>query len=339
MRITFHTTFRLPLSAIFLTVMCVSLTGAGCSKDVLRASHQWPGGTGDLRDEMVEIIASEFNAANLGLTIRVYPGASLFKAEEQWRAMVTGALDISAFPLSYAGGRHAEFNLTLMPGLIKNHEHARRFNQSPAMNKIKQIMNDAGVIVLADTWLAGGFASKEGCILDPENVQGATLRAAGKSFEQMLAASGASITSMASSEIYTALQTGVLDAVNTSSESFVSYRLYEQVECLTAPGEYTLWFMYEPILMSKESFSRLNEQQQAVLLAAGKNAEEYAYQAAKESDLRLIEVFRNNDVEVVTLTAGQMARWLDAAKESSYRAFAAEVPGGSELVAEALAVE
>ena len=331
---------RLTISATLLAVLCMCLSVAGCSKhDVLRASHQWPGGTGDLRDEMVEIIASEFNAANLGLTIRVYPGASLFKAEEQWRAMVTGALDISAFPLSYAGGRHAEFNLTLMPGLIKNHEHARRFNQSPAMSKIKQIMNDAGIIVLADTWLAGGFASKEGCILEPENVQGVTLRAAGKAFEQMLAASGASITSMASSEIYMALQTGILDAVNTSSESFVSYRLYEQVKCLTAPGDYTLWFMYEPILMSKESFARLNEQQQAVLLAAGKKAEEYAYQAAKESDQKLIEVFRNNDVEVVTLTADQMARWLDAAKESSYRAFAAEVPGGSELVEEALAVE
>ena len=337
MRAPFAVMSQMSLWAILLAVLCG--LGAGCSKEVLRASHQWPGGTGDLRDEMVEIIASDFNAANLGLTIRVYPGASLFKAEEQWRAMVTGALDISAFPLSYAGGRHPEFNLTLMPGLIKNHEHARRFNQSPAMNRIKQIMNDAGVIVLADTWLAGGFASKNGCILEPENVQRATLRAAGKSFEQMLAAAGASITSMASSEVYTALQTGVLDGVNTSSESFVSYRIYEQVQCLTAPGDYTLWFMYEPILMSKQRFDGLNEQQQAVLLAAGKKAEEYAYQAAKKSDQRLIEVFRNNDVEVVTLTSGQMARWLDTAKESSYRAFAADVPGGSELIEAALAVE
>ena len=48
------------------------------------------------------------------------------------------------------------------------------------------------------------------------------MRAAGPAFEQMLAAAGASVNSMPSSEIYTGLQTGVLDAVNTSSGSFVS---------------------------------------------------------------------------------------------------------------------
>ncbi len=50
----------------------------------------------------------------------------------------------------------------------------------------------------------------------------------------MLAGAGASIASMASSEIYNAMQTGVLDAANTSSSSFVSYRIYEQVEVLHA---------------------------------------------------------------------------------------------------------
>jgi hypothetical protein len=45
----------------------------------------------------------------------------------------------------------------------------------------------------------------------------------------MLAAAGATITSMPSSEIYSGLQTGVLDGANTSSSSLVSYRIYEQV--------------------------------------------------------------------------------------------------------------
>ena len=49
----------------------------------------------------------------------------------------------------------------------------------------------------------------------------------------MLAGAGASIASMASSEIYNAMQTGVLNAANTSSSSFVSYRIYEQVTCYT----------------------------------------------------------------------------------------------------------
>ena len=68
----------------------------------LKASHQWPGGKGDVRDEMVQIIAKEVAAANVDLKIVVYPGKSLFKPKEQWSAMVKGQLDISAFPLDYA---------------------------------------------------------------------------------------------------------------------------------------------------------------------------------------------------------------------------------------------
>ncbi len=107
-------------------------------------------------------------------------------------------------------------------------------------------------MVLADAWLAGGFASKKNCITGARRrIKGQVTRAAGPAFEQMLAAAGASISSMPRSEIYTGMQTGVLDAANTSSGTFVSYRLYEQVKCLTAPGDNALWFMYEPILMSQ----------------------------------------------------------------------------------------
>src|ERR1051325_12193654 len=71
----------------------------------LRASHQFPGGRGDVRDEMVQIIAREAKAANADLEIQVYPGASLFKPNEQWNALVNGQLDISSFPLDSASGK------------------------------------------------------------------------------------------------------------------------------------------------------------------------------------------------------------------------------------------
>ena len=62
---------------------------------------------------------------------------------------------------------------------MKNHEHAKRLNSSPFMDDIKKIINDAGVVVLSDAWLAGGFASKKKCILDPADASGQVLRAAG----------------------------------------------------------------------------------------------------------------------------------------------------------------
>lgn len=304
-----------------------------------KASHQWPGGKGDLRDEMVQMIARHMKEQNTGVNIRVYPGKSLFKPKEQWGAMTKGRLDITAFPLSYAGGRHPEFNLTLMPGLVKNQEHAARLNDSPFMARIKEIMAENGVMVLADTWLAGGFVSKTQCILDPEDVKGQRFRAAGKAFNQMLAAAGATITSMPSSEIYSGLQTGVLDGANTSSSSLISYRIYEQVNCLTAPGENALWVMYEPILIAKSSFDKLSPEQQAELLKAGEAAEKFAAEEAVKVDKELVEVYKKAGVKVVEMTPEQVAKWRAIAETSSYQAFAEQVAGGRKLLDQALAVE
>jgi TRAP-type C4-dicarboxylate transport system substrate-binding protein len=305
----------------------------------LKASHQWPGGKGDIRDEMVQMIARHMKEANTGVNITVYPGKSLYKPKEQWTPLTKGKLDITAFPLAYAGGKHPEFNLTLMPGLVKNHEHALRLNKSEFMNRIKKIMDDNGVMVLADTWLAGGFVSKTKCVLEPDDVKGQKFRAAGKAFNQMLQAAGATITSMPSSEIYTGLQTGVLDGANTSSSSLVSYRIYEQVTCLTAPGENALWVMYEPILMSKMSFEKLSKAQQEEILKAGTMAEEFATRASIEADQKLVDAYKKAGVKVVEMTPEQAAMWRKIADESSYKAFAEQVKGGRELLDMALSVE
>jgi TRAP-type transport system periplasmic protein len=316
-----------------------ALSAGALAQTQLKASHQWPGGKGDVRDEMVQIIAREVADADVGLDVRIYPAASLFKPTQQWDAMVEGQLDISAFPLDYASGKHPQFSATLMPGLVKNHEHAKRLNDSPFMEDIKQIIDEQGVMVLSDAWLAGGFASKGGCVLEPADASGKVMRAAGPAFEQMLAAAGASINSMPSSEVYTGLQTGVLDAVNTSSGSFVSYRIYEQVDCLTPPGDYALWFMYEPILMSKASFERLTPEQQQALMDAGQKAEDFFFDAAQGLDQELVETFEKAGVEVTAMDQDQFNAWLELAQGSSYKIFAEEVPGGDQLIEKALAVE
>jgi TRAP-type C4-dicarboxylate transport system substrate-binding protein len=309
------------------------------AQTVLKASHQFPGGKGDPRDEMVQIIAKEVKAANVGLEIQVYPGASLFKPNDQWNAIVSGQLDMTAFPLDYASGKIGAFSATLMPGLIRNHDRAQRINESPFMKEIKAKIDKAGAIVLADAWLAGAMASKKGCIRKPDDLKGQKIRSAGPTFAAMWQKAGASIVSIPSNEVYNALQTGVAEATDTSSGSFVSFRLYEQVKCITAPGENALWFMYEPVLMSKKSFEKLNKQQQDALMKAGKKSEEYFDAESKKLDSNMVETFKKNNVEVVTLTPEEYDAWLKIAQESSYKTFANDVPDGKKLIDAALSVK
>lgn len=313
--------------------------GAEAQERTLKASHQWPGGKGDIRDEMVQIIKRGVEEADVGLKLQVYPSESLFKAREQWNALSRGQLDISAFPLDYASGQVPQFSATLMPGLVGSHERAARLNDSEFMADIKSLIEENGVHVLADAWLAGGFASKQNCITSPDTIQGQVTRAAGPAFDETLAAAGASISSMPSSEIYTAMQQGVLDAANTSSGSFMSYRLQEQVKCLTAPGENALWFMYEPILISKRTWDRLAPEQQEALDAASAEAETYFAEEAAKLDDELITVFEEAGVEVTEMSKEHYDAWLEVAKESAYKTFSEQVEGGQDLIDKALAVE
>jgi TRAP-type C4-dicarboxylate transport system substrate-binding protein len=327
------------VSVATLLVLAGASTGAVAADVVLKASHQFPGGKGDVRDEMVQMIARDVAAANVGLEIKVFPGSSLVKAQEQWKAMQTGQIDMSAFPLDYASGFHPQFGATLMPGLVKSHAHARRINDSAFMTDIKAIIEQGGAKVLADAWLAGAFGAKDKCIRKPEDASGLKVRSAGSTFAQMWAGAGASIVSIPSSEVYNALQQGVAQATDTSSGSFVSFRLYEQLKCLTAPGDNALWFMYEPVLISKKSWDKLNDAQKKALMAASKKAEDYFEAESKGLDSKMVDSFKKNNVEVVTLSDAEADAWRAVAQKTSYKEFAEKVPGGKELIDKALSVK
>ena len=303
----------------------------------LRLSHQWS--TSDVRHKVAEIVANEVAAADVGLDIKIFPSKSLFKPREQYKPLSRGQLDMTVFPLAYAAGQRPEYNLTLMPGMVKNHDHAARLNKSDFMGDIEKIMAEDDTMVLVHGYLAGGFVGKDRCITSPDHVKGLQTRAAGKSFEQMLAAAGASIASMASSEIYNAMQTGVLQAANTSSSSFVSYRIYEQAKCYTPAGDVALWFMYQPLMMNKSKFESLTAEQQAAIKAGAAKAEAFYLSEAKKQDAASVEAYKAAGVEIAHMKADEFNAWREIAKESSYKNFAEKVPGGQALLDKALAVD
>ena len=315
---------------------CLAI-GSAASAEKLRLSHQWS--NTDVRHQVAQMVADDVAAAGVDLEIQIFGSKSLFKPREQYRPLSRGQLDMTVLPLSYAGGQQPAFNLTLMPGMVKNHDHAARLSASPFMAALEEKMADDDVMVLVHGYLAGGFVGKDKCITKPADVEGLQIRAAGKSFEQMLAGAGASITGMASSEIYNAMQTGVLTAANTSSSSFVSYRIYEQVSCYTPAGDVALWFMYQPLLMNKSKFDSLNADQQKALMDASAKAQAFYLEEAKKQDAASEQVFRDAGVEIAQMSPEDFEAWRALAQDTSYAAFVTEVEGGQELLDMALAVE
>ena len=326
---------KLTLALCAATALALASTAASAKE--LRLSHQWS--TKDVRHKVAQMVADEVKAAGVDLDIKIFPSKSLFKPREQYEPLSRGQLDLTVLPLAYAAGQRPAYNLTLMPGLVKNHDHAARLNESEFMAELEKQMAEDDVKVLVHGYLAGGFAGKEKCITAPADVQGLQTRAAGKSFEQMLAAAGASIASMASSEIYSAMQTGVLDAANTSSSSFESYRIFEQVKCYTPAGDTALWFMYQPLLVNKSAYDGLSDEQRAALDAAAEKAEAFYLEEAKKQDAQSVKAFQEAGVEIKEMTPEEFKQWQDIAKESSYKTFVEQTPDGQKLLDMALSVE
>lgn len=321
---------------------CASSTGGGSASGgetktiTLKMSHQFPKATateGDFRGQIAERFKAEVEKRSNGtIKVEIYPSSALMKAKEQYDGLLTGAIDLSIYPLDYAGGKVPQYGITLMPALVQNHAQAQAWQDAEIGKKIDEITQANGVKILTWVWNAGGIGSVGDPIIAPSDITpGMKTRAAGKLVEKMLASAGAGITSMASSEIYTGLQTGVLDAAVTSATSFASFKLYEVVKSYTTSEKNTFWFMFEPLIISMKTWEKLTPEQQKILSEVGADLQQFAYDASAQDDANTSNLFREKGVNVVDMTDEAFAQWQELAKPI-WEEFAASVEGGQELM-------
>ncbi len=294
---------------------------------VLKISHQFPGGTidqGDFRDRMVRRFAAAVQQKTGGsLSFEIYPGSSLMKTVAQFSALRRGALDLSLYPLAYAGGEVPEVNIGLMPCLVTSYEQGLSWKTAPIGQELVSLLDKRGVKILTWVWQGGGVASRSTGVVKPEDTKGLKIRGGSREMDLMLKASGGIISSVTSDETYAAMQTGSLDAAVTSSTSLISFRLEEIAKNVTSARGGSFWFMFEPLLMSKQVFDSLTPDQQTAVTEAGLEQEPFALQAAKADDQALVDIYGKAGVKVADMTAADIAKWKLIAQDAAWKDFAA----------------
>jgi TRAP-type C4-dicarboxylate transport system substrate-binding protein len=289
----------------------------------LKISHQFPGGTateGDFRDRLCRRFAADIEKRSNGaLKAAVYPGASLMKTNAQFSALRKGALDISLYPLSYAGGEVAETNIGLMPALVPSYEVGAQWKTSEVGKLLNKILDEKGIVVLSWIWQAGGVASRVTPLVQPDDAKGLKVRGGSREMDMMLKAAGASVISLPSNEIYAAMQTGAMDAAMTSSTSFISFKLEEIAKHLTSGRNKAYWFMFEPLLMSKEVFAKLPKAQQDIIMQAGAEQEKFATDAARADDKAAAEVYAKAGAKVYDLDEATVRKWQAIARDTAWK--------------------
>ncbi len=310
--------------------------GSARAATTLKISHQFPGGTideGDFRDRLCRRFAAELAKRSNGeIETQIYPGSSLMKTNAQFSAMRKGALDMSLFPISYAGGELPEVNIGLMPGLVSSYDQGYAWKNKPVGQEFTKFLADKGIIIVTWIWQAGGVASRAKPVIAPEDAKSLKIRGGSREMDLVLQQAGAAVLSLPSNELYAAMQTGACDAGITSSTSLISFRLEEVAKHLTTGRGKAYWFMLEPLLMSKAIFDQLPKNQQDAIMSVGAEMEAFGRQAAMEDDATVAKVYEKAGAKVYDLDEATVEKWRAIARDTAWKDYAAKNANCAKLI-------
>src|SRR5258707_3883020 len=311
-------------------------TGTAHAATTLKISHQFPGGTidkGDFRDRLCRMFGQEVAKRSGGeIAAEIYPNSSLIKTNAQFSAMRKGALDLSLYPLPYAGGELPETNIGLMPGLVSTYDQGLKWKNQPVGKALTDFLADKAIMIITWVWQAGGVASRSKPIVAPEDAKGLKVRGGSREMDMVLQSAGAAVLSVPSNELYAAMQTGACDAGITSSTSLISFRLEEVAKSLTSGAGASYWFMLEPLLMWKSIFYACPKKYQDILLKVGSELEAYGKKGAQDDDIEVAKVYAKAGAKVSVLDAATVGKWRDIARDTAWKDYGAKNANAANLL-------
>jgi TRAP-type C4-dicarboxylate transport system substrate-binding protein len=288
---------------------------------------------GDFRDRLCRRFAAELEKRTNGAVVgQVYPNSSLMKTVAQFSAVRKGALDLTLYPISYAGGEYAELNIGLMPCLVSSYAQGAAWKSSPVGQKFSAFLASKGVVILSWIWQSGGVASRTVPIVNPADVKGLKVRGGSREMDMVFQAAGATTLSTPSNELYAAMQTGACDAATTSSTSLISFRLEEVAKSLTTGRGKSYWFMLEPLIMSKLIFDKLPKKHQDAIVALGAELEAFGTKEAMADDQKVAEVYGKKGAKVADLDEATVDKWREIARPTAWKDYASKTPLSAELL-------
>jgi TRAP-type C4-dicarboxylate transport system substrate-binding protein len=97
--------------------------------------------------------------------------------------------------------------------------------------------------------------------------------------------------------------------------------------------------MLEPLVISKDTWSKLTPEQQKIMTEVGASLEPFAKEAAQADDKEMANVFAKAGAKVVDMDEAAFLKWQAIARDTAYKDFAANVKNGQQLLEMALAVK
>ncbi len=254
-------------------LLCVPLGASAQDKLVFKAADVHPAGypTVVAVENMGKKLATQTNGR---ITFQMFPGSVLGGEKEMIEQTQVGAIQIARVSLGPLGPVVPEVNVFNMPFVFRDIKHMRAVIDGPIGQELLDKISASPAKMIGLAWMDGGSRSlyTKKPVRKPEDLKGQKIRMMGNPlFVDTMNAMGGNGISMGYGEVFTALQTGVIDGAENNPPSLYTAnhfkagaKYYTQTNHLIIP---------EILVMSKATWDKLSPADQAAVKQAAREAQ------------------------------------------------------------------
>ena len=298
--------FKLLLLALAVALMTAAPALAG-GPIVIKFSHVVAANTpkGKAADYFKKLVEERSHGR---IKVEVYPNASLYDDREAVEALSMNAIQMAAPAFSKFTGFVPQLQIFDLPFLFDNTAQLHRVLEGPVGQKLLKAVDKHGLLGLA--YWDNGFKdlSANKPLLKPEDAAGLKFRImSSKVLEAQIKAVGANPQVLPFSEVYSALQQGVVDAAENPLSNFYTKKFYEVQSDLTLSNHGYLGYM---VVTNRIFWNSLPDDLKKVVSDSMRDATVYCDKEAAELDKTYLEkIEASGKCKVHTLTPAQRAAW------------------------------
>ena len=322
--------YRIARPLLAAAALVLPLTAAHAQTEI-KLGHV--GEPGSLFQSSADEFAKRANAKLGGKAMVVVFGSSQLGGDKEMiQKLKLGTLDM-ALPSTVMSSEVDLFGIFEMPYIVKDRQHMGRIEREIFWPKLAPEANRKGLTVLA-VWENGvrHITNSKRPIRAPADLQGIKLRVPeGKWRVKMFQAYGANPSPMKFSELFTALQTGVMDGQENPFTQIYSAKLQEVQKYLSLSGH-----VYTPayLTVGTKKWEALPADVRKVLEETAKETQAFVYQTAAKEENDLLGKLKAAGMQVNDVDKNAFV----AASKPIYEEFGKEVAGAKELIDRAVAL-
>ena len=241
--------------------------------------------------------------------VEVYPNSQLYKDKEEMEALQMGAVQMLAPSLAkFAPLGVKEFEVFDLPFIFDNYQELHKVTQGPVGAKLLSKLEPKGILGLA--YWDNGFKvmSANKPLRTPADFKGQKMRIqSSKVLDSQMRAMGANPQVMAFSEVYQALQTGVVNGTENPPSNLYTQKMHEVQKYVTLSDHGYLGYA---VIVNKKFWNSLPANIRAALESSMKDATKFANDIAKkDNDDAMAAVKKSGKSQIITLTPQERAAW------------------------------